>query len=359
MEVKLRKLNKVFRRMDTELPIVENKDALDSTPTLNQQFTVTIRGWEDDKEEEARDFGQRLCQLTREISNFIDLSRLDRIVIGSDYHEALASVNGEQAPAPTPTANEYGNGAAMATNIFRGDEVWSVVVIWTPLVRAIFDHEDPNQPLALHTFVHELIHVDDTRLFTTTYPGGWRAAKPRDARDAALQTIVHPCQAEYRAQRRSAFAAPEQGLMHMSMLKEVMSDVDEQVRKERLAYRLHGDVASLWKVVSERLGFLFQSLGYALGHADWVLENRDDHPELASKFDAEIEALREMSKGWLIDASREAVQPLFNLTEWTNMDVYDPLIAVAERLLNEYRMFTSLREDDLYIDMPYTGIHDL
>ncbi|WP_246780829.1 hypothetical protein [Rhizobium ruizarguesonis] len=154
--------------MDTELPIMENKDALDSTPTLNPQFTVTIRGWEDDKEEEARDFGQRLCQLTREISNFIDLSRLDRIVIGSDYHEALASVNGEQAPAPTPTANEYGNGAAMATNIFRGDEVWSVVVIWTPLVRAIFDHEDPNQPLALHTFVHELIHVDDTRLATTT-----------------------------------------------------------------------------------------------------------------------------------------------------------------------------------------------
>ncbi len=97
--------------MDTELPIMENKDALDSTPTLNPQFTVTIRGWEDDKEEEARDFGQRLCQLTREISNFIDLSRLDRIVIGSDYHEALASVNGEQAPAPTPTANEYGNGA--------------------------------------------------------------------------------------------------------------------------------------------------------------------------------------------------------------------------------------------------------
>ncbi|WP_155257584.1 hypothetical protein [Rhizobium leguminosarum] len=145
----------------------------------------------------------------------------------------------------------------------------------------------------------------------------------------------------------------------MSMLKEVMSDVDEQVRKERLAYRLHGDVASLWKVVSERLGFLFQALGYALGHADWVLENRDDHPELASKFDAEIEALREMSKGWLIDASREAVQPLFNLTEWTNVDVYDPLIAVAERLLNEYRMFTSVREDGLYIDMPYTGIHDL
>jgi hypothetical protein len=44
MEVKLRKLNKVFRRMDTELPIMENKDALDSTPTLNPQFTVTIRG---------------------------------------------------------------------------------------------------------------------------------------------------------------------------------------------------------------------------------------------------------------------------------------------------------------------------
>ena len=75
--------------------------------------------------------------------------------------------------------NKYGQGGAMAVHMVRNDEIWSVIVIWTGLVRQLNQTDHPEHKLALQTFVHELVHVDDLRLFTRTYPGGWRAAKPR------------------------------------------------------------------------------------------------------------------------------------------------------------------------------------
>ena len=213
--------------------------------------------------------------------------------------------------------------------------------------------------LALQTFVHELVHVDDLRLFTRTYPGGWRAAKPRDGRDANLQPIVNPCQSEYSAQRRAAWAAPEHGLNLLEMLSEAMKDVDDQIRSARLTYRLHGDMDKYCPVVVERLTFLFQAIGYGLGHADWVEAKADDHPELAARYRAKLEDLVGYSLGWMLDACRDAVQPFFDLEEWIDQEIYDPLIEVLERLLNQNGMYTRAHGDGIYVDMPYAGFHDL
>ena len=181
---------------EAEEPLVE---------TLPSTCAVNIRGWENDNEAEALEFGEGLMTLTKVLSCHLDLSRLESIVIGWDYASALASVDrGDGIPPAAPTTNEYGQGSAMAVNVIRDDEIWNVVVIWTGLVRQLNQTDHPEYKLALQTFVHELVHVDDLRLFTRTYPGGWRAAKPRDGRDANLQPIVNPCQSEYSAQRRAA-----------------------------------------------------------------------------------------------------------------------------------------------------------
>ena len=166
---------------------------------------MSIRGWENGSEAEAREFGSGAMAYAKWMSKYLDLSRLESIIIGWDYADALASVDGgEGLPPAAPTANEYGRGGAMAVHVLRDDELWSVVVIWTGLVRQLISEEHPDHKLALQTFVHELVHVDDLRRFSRTYPGGWRAAKPRDGRDAVLQSIVNPCQSEYSAQRRAA-----------------------------------------------------------------------------------------------------------------------------------------------------------
>ena len=46
--------------------------------------------------------------LAKELSRYLDLSRLESIVIGWDYAEALASVDrGDGIPPAAPTANKY------------------------------------------------------------------------------------------------------------------------------------------------------------------------------------------------------------------------------------------------------------
>lgn len=328
--------------------------------TLHIGCAVNIRGWENDSEAEAREFGGGVMALVKNLSRYLDLSRLESIVIGWDYAEALASVDrGDGIPPAAPTANEYGQGGAMALHVIRDDEIWSVVVIWTGLVRQLNEADHPDHKLALQTFVHELVHVDDLRLFSRTYPGGWREAKPRDGRDAALQPIVNPCQSEYSAQRRAAWAAPEHGLDLLGMLGDAMKDVDDQIRSARLSYRMHGDMDRYWPVIVERLTFLFQAIGYGLGHADWVEAKADDHPELAARYRDKLEELVRFPSGWLLNACRDAVQPFSELEEWSGQEVYDPLIGVLEQLLNQNGMYTRAHGDGIYVDMPYKGFHGL
>ena len=328
--------------------------------TLYSNCSVKIREWENENEAEAREFGQFVMYLVKELSRYFDLSRLESVVISWDYTKALGSVDcGDGIPPAAPTENEYGQGGAMAFPVVRKDEIWSVVVIWTGLIRQLNQTDHPEHKLALQTFVHELAHVHDLQLFARTYPGGWRAAKPRDGRDAKLQPIVNPCQSEYSAQRRAAWAAPEHGLDLLEMLSEAMKDVDDQIRSARLSYRRHGDLDKYWSVVVERLTFLFQAIGYGLGHADWVEANADNYLELAARYRAKLKELAGYPSGWMLDACRDAVQPFFNLEEWVDLEIYNPLIEVLEQLLNQYGMYTRPEGDSIYVDIPYTGLHDL
>ncbi|MYF57582.1 MAG: hypothetical protein F4222_00815 [Gammaproteobacteria bacterium] len=342
----------------SDVPIAESEGR--PIETLPANCSINIRGWENENEAEARDFGQVVMSLAKELSRHLDLSRLESIIVAWDYPEALASINrGDGIPPAAPTANEYGQGGAMAVHVVRNDEIWSVVVIWTGLVRQLNQADHDDHKLALQSFVHELVHVADLRLFSRTYPGGWRAARPRDGRDAALQPIVNPCQSEYCAQRRAAWAAPEHGLDLLDMLSEAMKDVDDQIRSARLSYRLHGDLDRYWSLVVERLTFLFQAIGYGIGHADWIEAKAEDHPGLAARYRAKLENLAGHPLGWMLGACRDAVQPFFDLEEWTGQEIYDPLIEVLERLLNQNGMYTRTHGDGIYVDMPYTGFHDL
>jgi hypothetical protein len=345
-------------RSEVENP--ETQKLAEPEPSLSESFQVQIRGWENENGEEATEFGQGIMGFARELSCHLDLSRLASIVIAWDYSDGLASIDvGDGMPPVSRTENEYGEGGAMSVAIKKDEELWNTVVIWTPLVRKIMDVDDTDHKLALQTFVHELIHVEDQRLFDRTYPGGWKNAAPRDERDDAMQRIVNACQSEYSAQRRSAHIAPETGLGLLDMLSDAMRDVDEQIISERRAYRLHGDVGRFWAVACERLSFLFQAIGYGLGHSDYIASAADKHPELAEEYAARLDAISEHSKGWLIDECRLAVQPFFQLEEWTDMSIYDALEEILEKLLNQDGVFTSLKKGQLYLDMPYSSLAEL
>ena len=138
------------------MPIAEPEEP--PVETLRSNCSVNIRSWENENEAEAREFGWGVMSLAKELSRYLDLSRLESNVIGWDYAEALASVDcGDGIPRAAPTGKEYGQGGAMAVHVVRNDEIWSVVVIWTGLVRQLNKTDHPStswlsKPLYMSSF---------------------------------------------------------------------------------------------------------------------------------------------------------------------------------------------------------------
>lgn len=59
-----------------------------------------------------------------------------------------------------------------------------------------------------------------------------------------------------------------------------------------------------WPVIVERLTFLFQAIGYGLGHADWVEAKANDHPDLAAQYRAKLEDLARYPSGAAPDIAK-------------------------------------------------------
>lgn len=321
-------------------------------PTLHEGCTLTVRGWPT-TEEDARRAGETILAIAREVSRAFDLSRLESFVVGTDYRAALASVlRGEQSSDMLPTSNEYGEGAAMAATVIRDDEPWSVVIIWAPLAMGIADREHEGHTLAVHTLIHELAHVHELRLFAKTYPGGWRAAQSPDSRHASLLGMIKPCYSEYIAERSAAWTCPELGTNYLEMLENALRDVDELIRAARYAYRRDHDLGRFWEFVQVRVRFLFQAIGYALGHADWVAWDEEVDPALKTSTQARVDALGSYPAGWVVAEARRALQPFHSLDAFSGMAMFDDLVDLCERLLNQFGVFTSPSGSDVRLDVP-------
>lgn len=65
-----------------------------------------------------------------------------------------------------------------------------------------------------------------------------------------------------------------------------------------------------------------------------------------------------MELGWLAAEARAAVGPIIEQSAWTGLEAFDPLIALGERLLNAFGLYTRPEEGGLHIAVPLTGRED-
>lgn len=328
-------------------------------PTLRSETAVHIRGWTG-AEDEARLFGERVLALTQEYSRWLDLSRLLRIVVASDYRAAVAEVGSVDGMPNVATSNEYSEGAATALMTVEEGALGSVLIVWTPMIARIFGSDDSlERRKALQTYVHELVHVDDQAFLDRTFPGGAMAAVQSDDRHGALLLMVAPAQAEYSATSRTAMIEPETGFEFLQLLEKTMAGAVADVAPRRRLYRVRAlALEDFWLWVQERCRFLFQALGYALGHADGVLKSERADEALKGRYREALDRIEAMELGWLVAETRAAVRPIMEQPAWTGLEAFDPLIAVGERLLNSFGLFTRLEKGSLYIDVPLNGMRD-
>lgn len=281
-------------------------------PTLSPTTAVHIRGWSGGGEAEARRFGERILTLTHEYSRWLDLSRLSRIVLAADYRAAVAEVASVDGEANVATANEFAEAAATALMTVEEGALRSVLVAWTPMMLRMFDDLDSvEKRSALQAFVHELVHVDDQAFLDKTFPGGAMAAVESDDRHGALLLMVSPAQSEYSATSRTAMIEPSAGFEFLDLLERTIGDATSDVRRQRRLYRI-GDISleTFWPWVQERCRFIFQTLGYAVGHADGILNNERADEALKERFRTRLKTIEAMELGWLVAETRAAVQPI-------------------------------------------------
>lgn len=333
-------------------------------PSLSEKFSINLNGWVTDDEDEARAFGERLMNLTREYSRYLDLSLLEKVVVAWDYPAALAEISGQAGKtAVIPTSNEFGQGAAMTLPMRGedGDAFKTVVVIQTGLISQMFNEDDNSiARLSMQSFIHELVHVDDQAHFAKTFPGGPWAGAARDLRHGSLLRMTEGAYAEYSATRRTAVLDPATGLEFLDLLASALREAHEEMLDRRKKYQRHQlDLDDFWIWAEERARFIFQALGYALGHYDGALALEDLDGELKAQLQDKILEIEAMPLGWLVDATREAILPIYQQKDWTGMEVLEPTAELAERLLNEFGLYTSLRDEQLYIDIPFRGLIDL
>lgn len=329
-------------------------------PSLAAGAAIELRGWHTENTEEARLFANRLMTLTSDYSRWLDLSRLSKIILSYDYRGALAEIEGIGGQPNIATSNEFGDGAAMSVLTEVDGELKSVLVVWTPLIVRMFDDEDSlEKRISLQSYVHELVHVDDQAFLERTYPGGASAMRQRDERHGVLLGIVAPAHSEYSATSRTAIMEPTTGFELVGLLKRAILDVVADVRRQRQLYRLHAlTLQDFWSWLEERCRFIFQSLGYALGHADGVIGSDDADEELKERYRAALREIEGMELGWLVPETRAALQPVMTQTAWAGLEVFDPLIDVAERLLNAFGVFTRLKDNAFYVDVPLARWQD-
>lgn len=330
--------------------------------TIPDTFNIELKGWITDSEEDARLFGEKLMALTRECSRYYDLAFLEKIIVAWDYPAALAAVTSGSDNAPaTPTSNEFGEGFAMAVRVRNGDTIKSVLVIQTVLIAQMFDDPESDiQRASLQSFMHELVHIDDQAFFARTFPGGVEAALSRDVRHGTLLKIVDGAHNEYSATRGTAVIHPRTGLAYLDLLEHALRDAHAEMldRRKRYQRRLIS-LDEFWDWAEERARFIFQALGYALGHFDGAIAYEDLPADLRTEFSDSMAVIEAMPLGWLVEATREGIEPIYTQTEWSGLDVLEPLHDVAERLLNEFGLYTSVRNEGLYIDVPFRGLMDL
>ena len=325
--------------------------------SLPSDFTLMVRGWtsdltdENEIQAEAQAFANDLMVVLRSLSEIMDLSLLEAMIVTTDYQGELDRLEtGHGRGHSDRTSNEHGQGHAMAIHMNRGGKLRNAVIIDLPLVRHMFSDNPQERGWAMHTFRHELVHVDTDALHNSRAEGGPIAMRCSDVRQSQIVPAVYTFQSEFRADYASAYLAPDLGEGKMKMLGSAMREFETWFPRRRALYRHNGDLDSFWIDTEQKLSFLFRSLGYALGYA-LGLEHGEEHREVASKLRTELDALTKLDIGWLIAACEEEIRVFYTDEAYKSPSTFDGMVAIAERLLNQFEVYTWASDNGFYISM--------
>lgn len=306
---------------------------------------------------EAQSFANNLAATIRVISEVMDLSLLETVIVSSDYQGELDRLETGHGRGHTDrTSNEHGQGHAMAIHMNRNGKLRNAVVMDLITVRQMFSEDAQVRGWGQHTLRHELAHVDTDALHNSRSEGGPISMRCSDVRQSQLVPAVYTFQSEFRSDYASAYLAPDLGEGKLNMLEGAMREFETWFPKRRLLCLWNQDVDSFWSDTEPKLSFIFRCLGYALGYT-LALEHEGEHPDVAAALRDRLDGLSKLDTGWLIAACEEEIHTYYTDEAYKSPATFDGMVAIAEKLMNQFEVYTWAPDNGFYISMSPRGEH--
>lgn len=281
-----------------------------------------------------------------------DLSRLERVILAVDYEAALNGLDYgyQRSREAKPTREDYAQGVAMAQMVMREGEPWTILVIDARIALGLLDEDEESRSMVTGLIIHELAHVHDQRKKSIALPNIW--LKPHlDLLHAVLFEGADSAWSEYFACRMTATVDPHQLTAQLETLENALERVQQTLRAEIIDYRTSADLERVWSIGQQQVTWLIQVAGYALGTLDGLKVNlADEAPELAEK----------LERGYFLRPWHDlqtALRQMWDVyPEWPEgLDTYKPAMDAVEQSFHSLGFRPSLKNEGLYIDIPYTS----
>lgn len=318
-------------------------------PTAPENISVNARAFEDT--ETATRVAHSVAYAVRDISRYIDLSRLDGITVAYDYDAALAELDrGYQATRPlTRTADNRVLGVAMAPAVLRDGAVRGHLVFHAPFVLPIEDetHEHFNQ--ALYLIAHECAHIEDLKCRDERFPGTILQRQIHDYEEALFAPIIDALWEEYAACRISGIFGNEQASAYEECLVGALGASSDEANAAIRTYRLHADINRVLEEAGNPLCEPLRFAAYLLGHLDGRQEDWDIVPQARDR-------LAESEYAPYVDRLTTALRELWSTREsWESPNVFAPLKEISRDVLAEGGMIiTRMPDGQAHVDIPFT-----
>jgi hypothetical protein len=285
--------------------------------------------------ETAQEIAVAVNDIVSEMGHFIPLNRLEFITFAKDYISALQDIDrGFPTSKPlVPTDSDFGVGIAMTPMILRDGVVKVCIVLQAWLGHALICEDIKAQSIAIHTLAGRLAHVACIELIDRNLPG-ILTSPIEDDWDAWLFNQMFKAFTAYYTARISAGLNPIISSGYRDILITVLERMQEAIPRERLAYRVHGDLHHFLEIAISSIGLMMTYAGTLLGHYDGLCE---------SIFDDEGDLMQSMEKSGLkawANIFRRDLDRLFNrIGKWESIQELLTLNRHIERVLWQFGVF--------------------
>ena len=286
----------------------------------------------------------------------LDLRRMHRIIITSDFAGELANLSSETASGNEIifTDEEYATAVAQVLAFPKGDDCEICPVLNGNFLASLVQenksgYESDDFRYWLHVLHHEFSHVHDDNKKMDAFKEIYLKHHYK-GKDMVLYPLAEVCWSEYFANYMSSATVTDNNIKDtITNFSDALDRTKVEVDGEILSYRYHGDTKHLMSTFGRHGEFLAKAAAYVLGFIDGLDSSLEDlSSEVASKLSGSY-----FEPVW--GKMHIALKGLHSeYPGWRDLSAYNELVDALDDYYARMGLILSTTESGgLYVDVPF------